>query len=571
MVALRFLVRYNLDIIDSNLANLRRIPFFSGLPEEILSAIAGKLRSEHYVKDDVVFVQGGLGNAMYLIEAGQVVVVVQSGSDEQILSYLGPGSFVGEMALLLGELRSSTVRVVIDADLLARQKSDLDDLLMQYPSIALTFSRELSRRLSFSEHRPVIVKANNIVAVCGGAVDRLAESLARQTGNRALIIKLEGAAYTPGVNGAAGDSFDVLETQANLRGTGLAELLSKQVDRYGWILMFIPARATEVTLKAMELADVTVQIGPATAQWKQILAARMHWLTPDGPGDIDRLARRIARKSVGLALSSGSARGIAHIGVLKVLEANKIPIDIIAGTSAGALFGGMYAAGMSIDELTSFALILHKKSRLSGGLWDFAIPPRSGLIKGNKTANFLRQYLGEKRIEELRMPLHIVATDVLLGEEFVFSEGSLVDAIRASMSVVGVFAPAKIGTRHFIDGGAVNPVPTSVLAEHGADLIIASSVIPSLEDRLQRKTLKREGRVPNIFGVLLGVMEVMESEIIKIGMNPANVVIRPAVENISAQEFERAPDLIQLGEDAANRALDQIKQLFVPLPRERAR
>ena len=569
MVALRFFVRYNLPI-DSHLANLRRIPFFSGLPEDILAAIAAKLRREHYAKDEVVFVQGGLGNAMYLIESGQVVVAVQSGSEEQILSYLGPGSFVGEMALLLGELRPATVRVIIDADLLVLQKSDLDDLLVQYPSIALTFSRELSRRLSFTDHRPAIVKANNIVAVCGGAVDKLAESLWRQTGSRALIIKLDGAAYPPGIDGAVGTGFDVLETQANMRGTGLAELLSTKVDRYHWILMFIPARASELTLKAMELADVTVQIGQATPQWKQILAARLHWLTADGPGDIDPLARRIARKSVGLALSSGSARGIAHIGVLKVLEANKIPIDIMAGTSAGALFGGMYAAGMSIDELTSFALMLHKKSRLSGGLWDFAIPPRTGLIKGHKTANFLRQFLGEKRLEELRLPMHIVATDVLLGEEVVFSEGSLVDAIRASMSVVGVFAPAKIGMRHFIDGGAVNPVPTSVLAEHGADLIIASSVIPSLEDRQQRKTMKREGRVPNVFGVLLGVMEVMESEIIKIGMNPANVVIRPAVENISAQEFERAADLIQLGEDAANRALDQIKQLFVPLPRERA-
>jgi NTE family protein len=559
------------DVIDSSLPNLRRIPFFSGLPDDILSAIAGKLHREHYVKDEVVFVQGGLGNAMYLIESGQIVVVVQSGSEEQILSYLGPGSFVGEMALVLGELRTATARALIDADLLVLQKSDLDDLLMQYPTIALTFSRELSRRLSFTDHRPVIVKANNIVAVCGGAVDRLAESLTRQTGNRSLILKLEGAAYTPGVNGMAGASFDVIEAQSNIHGSGLAEILSKQVDHYGWILMYIPPRATEVTLKAMELADVTVQIGPATAQWKQILAARMHWIVSDGPGDIDPLARRIARKSVGLALSSGSARGIAHIGVLKVLEANKIPIDVMAGTSAGALFGGMYAAGMSIDELTGFALSLEKKSRLTGGLWDFAIPPRSGLIKGNKTASFLRQFLGEKRIEELRLPLHIVATDVLLGEEAVFSEGVLVDAIRASMSVVGVFVPARIGTRHFIDGGAVNPVPTSVLAEHGADLIIASSVIPSLEDRLQRKTLKREGRVPNVFGVLLGVMEVMESEIIKIGMNPANVVIRPQVENIGAQEFARARELIQLGEDAADCALDQIKQLFVPLPRERAR
>ena len=556
------------DGLDPNLANMRRIPFFSGLPDDMLAMIAGKLRREHYVKDDVVFVQGGLGNAMYLIESGQVVVVLQSGAQEQILSYLCPGSFVGEMALLLGELRPATVRVVIDADLLVLQKSDLDDLLIKYPGIARMFSRELSRRLSFTDRGPLIAKTNRLVAICGGAVDALAESLFRQTGSRSLVMKLEGATFTPSPGGAG---FDVLDTPQNMRGTGLAELLSTKVEQFGRVLMYIPPRATEVTLKALELADVTVQMGPATPQWKQILAARQPWFSPGAPADIDPLARRLARKSVGLALSSGSARGIAHIGVLKVLEANKIPVDIMAGTSAGALFGGMYAAGMTIDELTGFALQLHKKARLSGGLWDFALPPRSGFIKGHRTASFLRTFLGEKRMEELRLPMHIVATDVLLGEEVVFSEGSLVDAIRASMSVVGVFAPAKIGARHFIDGGAVNPVPTSVLAERGADLIIASSVIPSLEDRQQRKALRREGRVPNLVGVLLGVMEVMESEIIKSGMSPANVVIRPPVENIGAQEFERAPELIQLGVDAANRALDQIKQLFVPLPRERVR
>lgn len=164
-----------------------------------------------------------------------------------------------------------------------------------------------------------------------------------------------------------------------------------------------------------------------------------------------------------------------------------------------------------------------------------------------------------------------MATDVQPGEEVVFSEGSLLHAIHASMSVVCVFAPARIGTRQFIHGGVVSPVPTSVLAERGADLITAPSVNPSLEDRLQRKAMKRGGRVPNVCGVPLGVMEVMESEIIKIGMNPAKVVIRPAVENISAQEFERSPELIQLGEDVSNRALDQIKPLFLPPPRERAR
>ena len=557
------------DIIDSNLPNLRRIPFFSGLPEDILTAIARKLRSEHYVKDDIVFVQGGLGNAMYLIESGQVAVVVQSGPEEKILSYLGPGSFFGETALLLGERRSATVRVTIDADLLVLHKADLDELLLQYPTISLMFSRELSRRLSFTDHRPVIVKAYNIVTVIGGSVDLLAESVARQTGGNVLIIKLEGAHYNPTLNGRMSPYVNVIESPPGMTGSGLAELLSSQVDRYDWILMYIMPRATEVTMKAMELADISVHVGPATSQWKQILAARKHWIVSDAPGEIDPLARRIARKSVGLALSSGSARGIAHIGVLKVLHEAKIPIDMMAGTSAGALFGGMYAAGMTIEEITGFALDLHRKSRLTGGLWDFAVPPRSGLIRGNRTAGYLKQFLGNTRFEDLKLPMHIVATDVLSGEEVVFSEGPLVEAIRASISVIGVFTPAQVGARHLIDGGAVNPVPTSVLADRGADVIIASSVIPSLEDRLTRKELKREGKVPSVMGVLLGMMEVMESEIIKTRMNPANIVIRPQVEVYSAMEFDRVKEFIQLGEDAAHRALDQIKQLLQPQPRER--
>ncbi len=556
------------EVIESNLPNLRRIPFFSGLQDEMLMALARKLMREHYHKDEVVFVQGGLGNAMYLIESGQVAVVAQSGSEEKILSYLGPGSFFGEMALLLGEHRSATVRVTIDADLLVLHKADLDEMLVTYPTIALIFSRELSRRLSFTDHRPVIVKAYNIATVIGGAVDLLGESMARQTGGRVLIIKLEGAQYVNNVNGNASGMVDVIEAQPSLTSSGVAELLSQQLDRYDWILMYILPRVTEVTIKAMELADVSVHIGNAAATWKQILAARKHWIVSDAPSEIDPLARRIARKQVGLALSSGTARGIAHIGVLKVLTDNKIPIDVMAGTSAGALFGGLYAAGMSINELVEFALLLNQKSKVLSGMWDFQLPPRSGLIKGNRTMNFIKQFLGDQRIEDLKLPFHIVATDVISGEEVIFSEGALVEAIRASISVIGVFTPAKVGSRYLIDGGAVNPVPTSVLAERGADIIIASSVIPSLEDRLQRKELKREGRVPNVMGVLLSMMEVMESEIIKTRMNPANIVIRPAVEVFSAMEFERAKEFIELGEEAAYRALDQIKQLLTPQPRD---
>ena len=137
------------EAVEANLPNLRRIPFFNGLQDEMLLAIAGKLKREHYARDDIVYEQGGMGIALYLIESGQVAVVARANGEEKVLSYLGPGSFFGEMALLLGERRSATVRVTADADLLVLYRSDLDALLVSYPSIALLFSRVLSRRNSW--------------------------------------------------------------------------------------------------------------------------------------------------------------------------------------------------------------------------------------------------------------------------------------------------------------------------------------------------------------------------------------------------------------------------------------
>ncbi|MFQ6014970.1 MAG: patatin-like phospholipase family protein [Anaerolineae bacterium] len=543
--------------------NLRRIPFFAALPDDILAAIGQKLHLEHHRKDDIVFHEGGPGDALYLIESGQVEVVIKQNGEEKILSYLGPGAFFGEMALLLGERRSATVRVVIDADLFVLRKSDFDELLAQYPPIALTFSRELSRRLIFTDRHPTIRDEYNIVALVGDKVGELALSLAQQTGQRVLLFDLGG--LPPSLDTARWGEHDVTimdaESTAYLRRGGLAESLGTLVERFKWVFLCIPPRKGEISAKAMELADVTVQIGEPVPQWKQVLAQTKHWIVPDTPAAIDRLARRIARRVVGLALSSGSARGIAHIGVLRVLEEEGIPVDMIAGTSAGALFGSLYAAGLSLDEITAFTKELPGKVSLRGGLWDFNLPPRSGLIKGKRTLNYLRQYLGDMTFDDLQLPFFVVATDILSGEEVVFDSGPVVEAVRASISVIGVFDPAPVSGRYLIDGGAVNPVPTSVLEEKGADIIIASSVIPSLEERIHRQQQLREGRSPGFIGVILSMMEIMESEIIGSRIHTANVLIKPAVEMYSGLDFEKADELIREGGKAARQELDKIKAL----------
>jgi NTE family protein len=181
--------------------------------------------------------------------------------------------------------------------------------------------------------------------------------------------------------------------------------------------------------------------------------------------------------------------------------------------------------------------------------------------------NYFRKWLSNKTFDELKIPLYIIATDLISGEEIVFERGPVAEAVRASMSVIGVFEPAHVADRFLIDGGSVNPVPSQLLADKGMNIIMASSVIPSLEDRLHRREQKREGRSPNAFGILMGAMEIMESEIIKTRMGPVDVLIQPDVARYGTMEYNKVQELIQRGEEAAWLQVPHIRQLLAPRPR----
>lgn len=547
--------------------NLRRIPFFSELPEDVLKAISARLHLERYRKGEAVFVEGGSGESMYLIESGQVKVVSDMDGEERLFAYLGPGNFFGEMALLLGEPRSATVKVDIDAELWVLHKADMDELLEQYPSIAVTISRELSRRLWETDQQPTRRHEYRVVAVIGEKIGDLALSLARQTGERVLLFDL-GGLRRPDLNleALSRSGVTLLDSQstAYLKRGGLAESLGSLLEKFDRVLLCVLPQRSEVAIKAVELADVTVHIGPGKENWVEQIAIKGHWHVANEPAAIDRAARRIAQRLVGLALSSGGARGIAHIGVLRVLEEENIPIDLIAGTSAGSLFGALYAAGLSLEEITAFALGLKDKVALRGRLWDFNIPPRSGLICGQRALDYIDKTLGHKTFSDLKVPLYIAAADVISGEEVIFESGSVAEAVRASISVIGVFSPAFVWGRYLIDGGAVNPVPTDILAQKGADIIIASSVISSLEEQARRRQEKekKEKSSPNFLGVVMNMMGLMEWEIIKTKMMPVDVIINPRVGIYGFMEYDKAEEFILLGEEAAQEEIGRIKELI---------
>ena len=195
------------------------------------------------------------------------------------------------------------------------------------------------------------------------------------------------------------------------------------------------------------------------------------------------------KKKVGLALGGGYARGLAHIGVLEVLEREGIPIDIISGTSIGALVGALYA------RKKDATLIKKQASRLDWigmtSLVDLTLP-RSGFIGGKRVTNLLRRFMGDIQFQDLDIPLACVATDIISGEEVVLREGSVVEAVRASISIPIIFKVARTNGRYLVDGGLVNNVPVSVAKKMGADFIIAVDITPNKAERASYLTHNKE-------------------------------------------------------------------------------
>jgi len=190
------------------------------------------------------------------------------------------------------------------------------------------------------------------------------------------------------------------------------------------------------------------------------------------------MKKQIGNKKVGLVLGSGSAKGLSHIGVIKLLEEMDIKIDYIAGSSIGAMIGGAYAAGVSINEIEDIAL---KTDLASSVKYFLPTISKSGLISGLKVKEFLKDVVGDINIEDLKIPFAATATDILTGQEIDFKNGNLVEAIRASISVPIIFQPVIHNDQILVDGGLANPLPINVACEMGADFIIAVNVMPSLD------------------------------------------------------------------------------------------
>jgi len=272
----------------------------------------------------------------------------------------------------------------------------------------------------------------------------------------------------------------------------------------------------------------------------------------------------LSRKKVGLALGSGSARGLAHIGVLRVLKEEGIPIDIIAGTSIGAVVGSLYALRRNITRIEETADKISWTRLLS--LVDLTFN-KTGLIGGQRIMAWAKSIIGrDVQFSDLLVPFACVATDIMTGQEVVINEGSVMEAVRASFSIPGLFSVAKWEGKYLVDGGLVNPVPISTVKNMGAEFIIAVNVMPDINDIDRTYWTGRKSRrgfkEPNIIEVLMQSIYIGSHPLVQTALESADIAIEPRVASIGPGDFHRARECILQGELAAEDCIPKLKRLL---------
>ncbi|PTM59110.1 patatin-like phospholipase family protein [Desmospora activa] len=254
----------------------------------------------------------------------------------------------------------------------------------------------------------------------------------------------------------------------------------------------------------------------------------------------------MAKPKVGLALGSGGARGLAHIGVLKVLQQENISVDFVAGSSMGSLVGVLFANELPLDMVEQLAIHLPRNRWL-----DLTVPKR-GFVIGKKVKELIRLLTHGKNLEDFPIPIAVVATDLVKGEQVVFRNGPADLAVRASISIPGIFEPVEWKGRTLVDGGVIDRIPIQVLKQMGADVIIAVDVVPD----------SPQVRIDTYFDVIAQTLSVMEREILNHRSVAANVLIHPDLEEISPTAFTDVDECIRRGEEAARAQLDSIRNLI---------
>jgi len=500
-------------------AFLAGIPLFASLDESIRLELAVELEPVQVAADEVIFRQGDAGDGLFLVVSGRLRVSVAADGPERVLYDIGRGAIVGEMALLTDRPRAATVQAVRDSDLLLLRVSSFRTLLERSPALVSGVMRLLADRLLavdrlLTEDRPLAPSPGaRTIAVAGAGQDPrmaapvaglLAAELAR-TGSVFLVdadavdqqLGRGAAQRAPGDPGRAElvgwlhsveRDHDRVIYQPDGQDTAWSRLCLSQSDLVLLVasagddpsLGAVEARALATGSLRCELALVHAAAQPSgTARWlERRPVADHHHLRAGRPGDVARLARMLTGTGCGLVLGGGGSRGLAHIGVIRALEEAGVPIDVVGGTSMGAIVAGLCARGMDDAERVRRMTAVARTGRrlLTPTL------PLVALSAGRYLDQILTEHETDVPIEDLPLRFYCISANLTRAEAVVHERGPLWPAIRASLALPGIFPPVYAAGDLLIDGAAIDNVPVDVMRGRvGGGSIVAVDVSPEVE------------------------------------------------------------------------------------------
>ncbi len=445
--------------VPEQVALLREVPLFASLPDARLHELMTLAHPVSLPAGAVLFERGDPGDALYVIRHGRLEVIL----DGEVVREAGRREVVGELALLTGEPRTATVRARRDTELYAVRRADLDVLLAD-PGSARALVRHLAARIPGSV-APAPVRTGAVLALVPfdgrtspALVRRLADRLAAELGRHTRLTLLYGDATDGGAGPARLDAaeaaHELVLLVAEHADDAWARFCLRQADRP--LVLADAARSGQpAAARPLPPATQLVLVGDAAPDpWLRAVASAVerpgptsvshHLVDADLPlDDIARLARRLAGRAVGLVLSGGGARGLAHIGVVEELRRAGIVIDRVGGTSMGAVIAGLVAVGADPPDMVAVARRELVTRRPFGDVtW-----PRHALVRGIRLAASLRRVYGAARIEDQRTPLFTVSVDLVAAEKVVHRRGPIADAVALSVRLPGVVPPQRVGDR----------------------------------------------------------------------------------------------------------------------------
>ncbi len=558
-----------------------------------LDALAAELEWQGLPGGWVLFREGERDDSLFIVVAGRLGVVTPDAEGrETIISHISPGETVGEMALLSGAPRSATVVALRDSELVRLTRESFEKLADQHPGLMRFITRLLVLRLERTSHHNAAAPDCLSIAIVPleRAIDSaaFAQSLGRALDNlgvSTIVVDRREADRPTEWFTAIEEEHRIIVYQAEHDPTEWTRLCVRQADR---MLLLIntaaaeardepPALAVMPTAARGEQIEIVfihdgaaanaASIGHALARYK---AGFHHHIRSNRQADMERLARLISGRAVGLVFSGGGARGFAHVGVMRAFKAAGIPFDLVGGTSMGSMIAA--TAALEWDEAETLDH-LKRAFVITNPLSDYTLP-LVAIVRGRKVSRLLREHFGEALIEECWRPFFCTSSNLTAGSAKVHRTGPLWRAIRASIAIPGVLPPVIENSQILIDGGVMNNLPVDVMSAMRRGRVVGvdvarEHVLTAESDDLENRSIwellsaKRRG-TPNIIGLLMSAGLVNSEAQVKLQRQQVEILIEPKLGKMGMLDWKAWETAVEGGYRQTMEILEHSRDRLLP-------